>query len=72
VVGLDATEAVQLKVSSMVCDATTKRGVHAVAGCVLALESAFVKVQKLVGTSANVYPVSKDELEAARKSGRAY
>lgn len=72
VVGLDPAEAVQLKISCVVANGITGQRVDAVAGDVLVEAAALGKVQKLVGTSAKVYPVSKEELEAAKKSGRAF
>jgi predicted RNase H-like nuclease (RuvC/YqgF family) len=72
VTGLDPEKAVQLKVSSLVVSAHTKGAVVAVAGDVLCLVEVFQEVSRKVGTSAKVHPVGKEEIEAARKSGRAY
>jgi len=70
--GLDPAKAVQLKVSSLVVNAITGARIYTVAGDVLVTEDAFAEVQKKVGTSSNVYPVSKDEIEAAKRAGRAH
>jgi hypothetical protein len=56
----------------MVTNAITKQGVVAVAGDVLVLQESFAAVQEKVGTSAKVHPVSREELEAAKKAGRAH
>lgn len=72
VTGLDPTKAVQLKVSSCVVSATSGTAVVAVAGEVIATKDYFDEASRLVGTLAKVHPVGKDEIEAAKKAGRAY
>lgn len=69
--GLGAN-AVELRISSLITNAITKQPVTAIAGDVLAEAERFEEIAKKVGTTVRVHPVSKDELEAARKSGRAY
>ena len=70
--GLEPTKAVQLKVSGRITNATTKSSVRAVAGDVVAEASALAEVQRKLGAGAKVHPVSKEDLEAIKKSGRAY
>lgn len=70
--GLDAANAIQLKVSSLVTNALNGARINAVAGDVLVEKEAFPAVSAKVGTAAKVHPVSKDELEATKTSGRAH
>jgi hypothetical protein len=72
VVGLDPAKAIQLKISSLVINAITNARVYTVAGDVLCLKECFAEIQAHVGTTAAVYPISKDELEAAKTAGRAH
>jgi predicted RNase H-like nuclease (RuvC/YqgF family) len=70
--GLNPAKAVELKISSMVRNAITGQGVAAVAGSVLVEKSALAEVQKVVGTTVTLHPVDAEEIDAARKAGRAY
>ena len=70
--GLDAENAIQLKVSSIVTNALTGARIDAVAGDVLVEKESFHAVSVKVVTAAKVHPVSKDELAAAKTSGRAH
>ena len=70
--GLDGAVSAQLKVTCLVTNALTNQSVRAIAGDVLVEKDSFAAVAAKVGTSAKVHPVSKDELEAAKKSGRTH
>lgn len=72
VTGLDAAKAVELKVSSVVTNALNGARIDATAGSVLAEASVFEETQRKLGGGAVVYPVSADEIAAARKAGRAF
>lgn len=70
--GLDPSKAVQLKVSSVFANAITGARVYATAGEVICLKEALEETQRKVGTFVAIHPVSKDEFESAKKSGRAH
>lgn len=70
--GLDPANAIQLKVSCVVTNALNGVRIDAVAGDVLVEKDAFSAVAAKVGTTARVHPVSKEEIDAAKKSGRAH
>jgi predicted RNase H-like nuclease (RuvC/YqgF family) len=69
---LDPAKALQLKVSCVLTNSITKQRIDAVAGDVIALQSAFAEMQQKLGTSVKLHPVSKDEFDATKTAGRAH
>lgn len=71
-VTIDPAKGVQLSVSSLVTNVITGQPVTAIAGDVIVVKEEFDAMSTKLGTKVKVHPVSKDEIEAAKKAGRAY
>ncbi len=71
-VTIDPEKGVQLSVSSLITNVITGQPVTAIAGEVLVIKEEFAALSTKLGTKVKVHPVSKDEIEAAKKAGRAY